>query len=335
MKASAIAHSNIALVKYWGRSLDFNTDLNIPSNDTVSMTKLGLTSNIRLQTHTTIEFSAAFKEDTAIFEEEALTGRGLERILRVVDSLRELANINHKLRMMSKNDFPSQAGLASSSSAFAALAIASANALGLDLSQGEISTYARLGSGSAARSIHGGFVYWNKGNSHETSFAEQICGPHEFSMNVVIAIVHEGKKDVTSDVGHDSAYTSPFNEVRIKKSQKQAKDIKKAILNDDFTRVGEITEQNCKYMHAVMMTSIPPLYYWYPETLRLIKSTRRIRQEKLECYFTVDAGPNIHYLCRPEDTYELQKILENIECVRKTIPAKPADDSQTTKEHLF
>lgn len=335
MKASAIAHSNIALVKYWGRSLDCKANLNIPSNDTVSITKLGLTSNIRLQTHTTIEFSNRFEEDIAIFEGVALTGRKLERVLRVVDPLRECANINCKLKMMSKNDFPTQAGLASSSSAFAALAIATVNALGIGFSKEEVSTYARLGSGSAARSVHGGFVYWNKGDSHKTSFAEQICGPHEFNMNVVVSIVHEGKKEVTSDVGHNSAYTSPFNEVRIKKSQEQAKDLRKAILNDDFSRVGEIAEQNCKYMHAVMMTSTPPLYYWRPETLRLIKSTPRIRQDGLECYFTIDAGPNVHYLCRPEDTYELQKILENAECVKRTIPAKPADDSQVTKEHLF
>lgn len=209
------------------------------------------------------------------------------------------------------------------------------DALGIDFSKEEISTYARLGSGSAARSIHGGFVYWNRGDSHETSFAEQICGPDEFNMCTVIAIVQEGKKDVTSDVGHESAYSSPFNEVRIRKSQEQAKDIRKAILDDDFSEVGRIAEENCKYMHAVMMTSDPPLFYWHPDTLRLIKSIQRIRKEGLECYFTVDAGPNVHCLCRGEDTYELQKMLEETKCINRTILASPADDSFATKEHLF
>ena len=335
MKASAIAHSNIALIKYWGRSRDHDPNLNIPSNDTVSMTKYGLAHDVHLQTHTTIDFSDDYEEDTANLDGAVLVGRNMDRILRVVDPLREYAGVTSKFKMMSKNDFPTQAGLASSSSGFAALAIATVNALGIDFTKEEISKYARLGSGSAARSIHGGFVYWNKGNSHETSFAQQICGPKEFDMNAVIAIVHEGKKEVTSDVGHNLAHTSPFDAVRIKKSESQAKEIKKAILDHDFTKAGEIAEENCKYMHAVMMTSTPPLFYWTPETLRLIRSTQEMRKEGLECYFTIDAGPNVHYFCRPEDTYELPKILEKIEGVGKTILVKPARDSQAVKKHLF
>ena len=335
MKASAIAHSNIALIKYWGRSRNHDPNLNIPSNDSVSMTKYGLTDDIQLQTHTTIEFSDNYQEDTANLDGAVLVGRNMDRILRVIDPLRKYADVDAKFKMMSKNDFPTQAGLASSSSGFAALAIATVNALGIHFTKEEISKYARLGSGSAARSIHGGFVYWNKGSSHETSFAQQICGPNEFDMNAVIAIVHEGKKEVTSDVGHNLAHTSPFDAVRIQRSEEQAKEIKKAILSDAFAKVGETAEENCKYMHAVMMTSTPPLYYWSPETLRLIRSTQKIRKEGLECYFTIDAGPNVHYFCRPEDTLELQKMLEKIEGVSKTIPVKPARDSQVVKKHLF
>jgi len=334
VKSSAIAFSNIALIKYWGRSLDYDPNLNIPSNDSVSMTKYGLTQGLHLQTHTTIDFSVAHEQDTAILEGEVLIGRKMERILKVVNPLRKYANVDCNFKMISKNDFPTEAGLASSASGFAALAIATVNALGVDFSKEETSTYARLGSGSATRSIHGGFVYWHKGNSHETSFAEQICGPHEFNVNAIIAIVHEGKKDVTSDVGHESAYTSPFNEVRIEKSQKQAKDIEKAILDDDFSKVGKIAEENSKYMHAVMMTASPPLFYWHPNTLKLIKSIQKIR-ENLECYFTVDAGPNVHCLCRHENTYELQKILEEMEYITKTIIVKPADHSHVTNKHLF
>ncbi len=299
------------------------------------MTKHGTTRDTQLQTHTTIDFSSAYEEDVAILDGEVLTGRRMERILRVVNALRKYAHIDYRFRMMSKNDFPTEAGLASSASGFAALAIATVDALGIDFSLEEISTYARLGSGSAARSIHGGYVYWNKGNTHETSYAEKICDPHEFDMSAVIAIISEGKKDVSSDVGHETANTSPFNDVRIGKSQEQAKDIRKAILNDDFSEVGSISEENCKYMHAVMMTSSPPLFYWQPDTLRLVKLIQRIRKEDLECYFSIDAGPNVHCLCRSEDALELQKMLEERECVKKTIPTRPADDSYVTKEHLF
>jgi len=299
------------------------------------MTKHGLPDDMHLQTHTTIDFSEAYEEDIAILEGEVLFGREMERILRVVNPLRKCATVDYKFKMMSRNDFPTQAGLASSASGFAALAIAAVNALGIDFSREEISTYARLGSGSATRSIHGGFVCWNKGNSHETSFAEQICSPDEFNMNAVIAIIHEGKKDVTSDAGHEIAHTSPFNDVRIKKSQEQAKEIRKAILNDDFSKVGKIAEENCKYMHAVMMTSDPPLFYWHPDTLKLVKLIQRIRRAGLECYFSIDAGPNVHCLCRPEDTYEIQKQLEEMEGINRTILVRPADDSSIIKEHLF
>ncbi len=335
MKSSAIAHSNIAFVKYWGRSRHHDPNLNIPSNDSVSMTKYGLTKGTHLQTITTIHFSGDYEEDIGILDGEAVKGRRMERILSVVDPLREKAAVEYSFKMMSENDFPTQAGLASSAAGFAALAIAAVDALGLNLSKEDISTYARLGSGSAARSVYGGFVYWNKGNSHETSYAEQICGPNDFDISAVIAIIHEGKKDVTSDVGHELAKTSIFNEVRIKKSQEQAEEIGKAILEDDFSKVGKIAEENCMYMHAVMMTSEPPLFYWHPDTVRVIKTIQRKREEGLESYFTIDAGPNVHTFCRPEDRDVIQKMLEEIKGVDKTIPVGPAKDPCLTKEHLF
>jgi len=333
-KSSAIAHSNIALIKYWGRSDQADSSLNLPSNDSISMTKLGL-SDIKLETHTTIEFSDKYSEDSAELESEGLSGRKLERILRVVDPLRKKAGINLKFKMVSKNDFPTQAGLASSAAGFAALAIAASSALKLKLSKEQISTYARLGSGSAARSIHGGFVRWHKGNTHETSYADQICGPNDFQMNAVIAVVSEEQKKITSDVGHESAKTSPFNEARISVSHNQVKDIIKAIKDNNFARVGKIAEASCKYMHAVMMTSEPSLFYWQPATIRVIHAVQKMRAEGLESYFTIDAGPNVHCFCRPEERDEVQKVLEKIEGVKKTIPVKPAEDSFVTKKHLF
>ena len=225
MKSSAIAHSNIALIKYWGRSTHHDPNLNIPLNNTVSMTKYGLNENTHLQAHTTIDFSNKYKKDTASLNGESLDN--IDRILNLINPLRKYAGIDYNFRMASENDFPTQAGLASSAAGFAALAIAAADALNLDFSKKELSTYARLGSGSAARSIHGGFVYWHKGNSHESSYCEQICGPDDFDMGAVIAIIKEEKKKVISDAGHNFAETSPFKDARIQKSQEQAKEIKK------------------------------------------------------------------------------------------------------------
>jgi diphosphomevalonate decarboxylase len=335
-KSSAIAHSNIAFIKFWGRAPQFNPALNIPLNDTVSMTKLGSSPDMRLQTHTTIEFSSLYGEDMAYFEGVKLAGRAIERVLRVVAPLRRMAGSRERFMMKSQNDFPTQAGLASSAAGFAALTLATSAALGLDLTKEELTTYARLGSGSAARSIHGGFVYWHKGRSHKTSFAEPICGPNDFDINAVIAIINDGKKEVTSDLGQGRARTSVFNSIRITTSQRQARAMRKAILDDDLAKVGTMAEDNCRMMHAVMMTSEPPLFYWDPATLRVIKAVLKARAEDaLECYFTIDAGPNVHCLCRPEDAPEVKKMLDGIKEVTRTVVAGPAQDSHVTKEHLF
>jgi len=246
-----------------------------------------------------------------------------------------LATIYYKFKMVSQNDFPTQAGLASSASAFAALAMAAADALGLEFSREDLSKIARLGSGSAARSIHGGFVYCHQGDSHKTSFAEQICTTDCFDMNAVIAIVDADKKRITSDEGHELAHTSPFNDIRIQISQQQAQEIKKLILENKFEAVGQMAEANCLYMHSVMMTSQPSLIYWQPATLSIVKTIQQLRNQGLPCYFTIDAGPNVHCLCQAKNLNELQQLINGIEGVQRTILVRPAEDAYVMKEHLF
>ncbi|NVM44351.1 MAG: diphosphomevalonate decarboxylase [Candidatus Lokiarchaeota archaeon] len=363
MKASAIAHPNIALIKYWGRALDQPSYLNIPTNDTVSMTKESINyakSGIDLITHTTIEFSENFIEDTGFLKtNEKLVpfdNVQMKRVVKVVEALREMADITLKFKMVSENKFPTAAGLASSASGFAALATCTSKALNLNLNRTELSKYARLGSGSAARSIHGGFVYWNRGNSHDTSYAEQICECNEFDIAAVIAVINRGKKDVTSDVGHDSAHSSLFNQIKIKESQEKSVEIRKAIENNDFTTVGMISEKNCLYMHSVMMTSDPPLFYWNPDTLKVIKAVinnrnqyfqtykminkgvKQKEKEGIECYFTVDAGPNIHCLCRTEDIDAVQYFIQNKIGIqeRDIVKVRQAEfGSKIVEQHLF
>ncbi len=335
MKASAISHPNIALIKYWGRQDDGGRGLNLPLNDSVSMTKEGISGGSRLQSHTTVEFSGSIEKDMMVLEGREICGRELERVRLVIDPLRKIAGVESHFSIRSVNDFPTAAGLASSAAGFSALALASSSALGLDLTREELSTWARLGSGSAVRSLHGGFVYWHKGSSHETSFAEKVCEGGSFQLNAVIVIVNEGRKGISSDIGHEHAYTSPFNEIRTELSQKEALLVRSAILDNDLRTVGSIAERNSKYMHAVMMTSDIPLFYWQGETLKVIKSVHAMRERGIEVYFTIDAGPNVHCLCRPEDAPEVQKELECQDHVLRTIVARPAKDPHTIDEHLF
>jgi diphosphomevalonate decarboxylase len=362
MKASALAHPNIALIKYWGRAIDQPPYLNIPTNDSVSMTKesiKGENSEIELITHTTIEFSEKYDKDIGFLksndELSSFDTIQMERIKKVVNALRKLADINLNFKLVSENKFPTAAGLASSASAFAAIAMCTNKALNLNLDRKTLSTYARLGSGSAARSIHGGFVCWNKGNSHETSFAEQICECNEFDLSALIAVIDRGKKDISSDVGLTFAHSSIFNRIKVEESQKQVIEIKKAIKNNDFTTVGRISEKNCLYMHSVMMTGDPPLFYWNPRTLEVMKRVVKVRnkffqtnkaikrgikqreKEGIECYFTIDAGPNIHCLCRDEDLDEVQNIIHEIGIPeRDTVRVRQATyGSKVVSQHLF
>ncbi|MBN1155745.1 diphosphomevalonate decarboxylase [candidate division KSB1 bacterium] len=335
MKASAIAFSNIALVKYWGRSAEERSALNIPLNDTVSMTKYGLVDGICLQSHTTVEFSEQYDQDTAVLNSNPLRGSRIDRIRRVIDALRELAGIELKFMMQSRNDFPTMAGLASSASGFAALGLAAASALGLTMSREKLSSYVRLGSGSAARSVFGGFVYLYQGGSHETAYAEKICSCDEFDMSVAIAIIDENEKPVSSEEGHATAHSSPFNDIRIIKSQQQAEIVRKAILENDFTTVGRTAEENCKYMHAVMMTSDPPLFYWSPATLNVMKTIMKLRSAGMECYFTIDAGPNVHCLCHRSDLESVAREISGIDGVQRVVPAVAGKDAFVTDEHLF
>jgi diphosphomevalonate decarboxylase len=362
MKSSALAHPNIALIKYWGRRLDTPSYLNIPTNDSISMTKDSIPnpkSNFELLTHTTIEFSENYSEDSGYLKvNDSLVPFNeiqMKRILKVVNPLRKLKNISQNFKMVSENKFPTAAGLASSSSAFAAVTTCTADALGLNLSKKELSKYARLGSGSATRSIHSGFVCWHAGDSHDTSYAEQICESNEFDIAAIIAIIDRGKKEVASDIAINSAHTSIFNPAKIKASKRQAIEIVKAIKDDDFSTVGRISEKNCLFMHSVMMTSDPALFYWKPNTLKVMKVVLNERKkflktyqiikegldqkenEGIECYFTVDAGPNIHCLCRSEDLNAVENMLHKIGIPESdTVSVKPSSEgSKKVNKHLF
>ncbi len=334
-KASAIAHSNIALVKYWGRSPQFPVELNMPLNDTISMTKRGVTHDTALTTHTTIEFSPYLDYDEAQLNDDSVDERTMQRIKFIIDALRKQMGIDWRFYLRSRNDFPTEAGLASSASGFAALVMAATAALDISVSKEVLSRIARLGSGSAARSIHGGIVICYKGESHETAYAEQLCAPDDFDMVAVIAIINREKKEVPSDTGHELAKTSPLDDVRIEQSQLHAIRVKRAILGRDFSTVGQVAELNCLMMHSVMMTSSEPLFYWQPGTVAVIQRVRQLRRQGVECYFTIDAGPNVHCLCRYEDLETVQAAIQELDDVKDTIVAVQGGDAYITETHLF
>lgn len=288
MKSTAIAHPNIAFIKYWGNQ---NDALRVPSNGSISM-NLGA-----LFTRTSVLFQDHADQDSLSINGRILNGNALSRVTAFLDIIREMAGETRSAIVVSETNFPVGAGIASSASAFAALSLAGSKAAGLDLNEAECSRLARCGSGSACRSIPNGFCEWNKGDSDENSFSVSIAESSWWNLIDLIAVVSERQKKVGSTVGHHSASTSPYQEARIATAPERIQKCRSAILNRDFEGLGLVSEADSTMMHAVMMTQVPPVFYWEPTSLAIMKAIPEWRANGLPCFFTLDAGPNIHVLC--------------------------------------
>lgn len=326
MKATAIAGSNIALIKYWGNR---NDPLRLPHNNSISLTL------DRATTTTTIEFVAGQKQDQVIVNGQAMIGPARERASQHVGRLRELAGVDRAARIVSENNFPMASGIASSASAFAALTVAAAGALGLSLSPAELSAMARLGSGSASRSILGGYVEWRAADRHEDSYAVPLAGPDHWQVLDVIVVLSTGEKAVKSTAGHPTAASSPLYQARLAHVAAQLPRLRAAIRERDFSALGQIAEWDALSMHAIMMTSQPPLLYWAPETLALLHEVPRWREAGIETYFTIDAGPNVHLLTLPEHLEPLTERLQALPGVQRLIVCGPGEGARLLTDQLF
>lgn len=288
-EATARAMSNIAFIKYWGNQDD---DLRLPVNSSLSMNLDGL------YTETKVRWDTALKHDELILNDSPATPAALERVSLHLDRLRQRLGRTDFAHVTSANNFPMGAGIASSASAFAALTKAAIAAAGADLDERELSTLARLGSGSASRSIPSGFVEWHMGHDHASSFAESIAAPDHWDLVDVIAIISEKHKATVSQAGHKTAPTSPFQTVRVAGAAERLDRCRAALLGRDFSAFAEVVEEDSNLMHAVMMTSQPALFYWEPATLTVMQAVRQWReQEGLQVCYTLDAGPNVHCIC--------------------------------------
>lgn len=326
MKATAVANANIAFVKYWG---DADPALHLPANPSISMNLDGLS------TVTTVAFLAGQEADEVIVDGTPAGDRGLRRVTAHLDRVRALARTELRTRVVSRNNFPAGAGLASSASAFAALTLAATAALGLTLPEDALSALARLGSGSACRSIPPGFIEWAAGDSHETSVAHSIAPPGHWPLCDCIAIVSTAHKAVGSAEGHARAPSSPLHRARVEGATARVAACRVAIMARDLPALGKAMEADTVMMHAVTMTSRPPIYYWTPVTLRIIRAVIAWRDEGLPVYYTVDAGPNVHCLCEEANAAEVTRRLEALPGVQQVRVTRPGRGAVLVSEHLF
>ena len=312
MSATAISHPNIAFIKYWGNR---DNTLRLPSNGSISMNLDGLF------TRTTVTFSPSARTDSLVLNEQPIGGPGLNRVAYILDIVRGMADLHERAEVVSQNNFPSGAGIASSAAAFAALALAASQAAGLALSEAQLSALARRGSGSASRSIPAGFVEWQVGEGDEDSHAVSIAPPEHWALTDCVAVVNAGHKKTGSTEGHALAGTSPLQGARVDDAPRRLETCRQAILQRDFAALAEIIELDSDMMHAVMMTSRPPLMYWQSATLGIFHAVREWRAGGLPCAYTVDAGANVHVLCPREQAGTVEKKLRSLPGVRDVLAA--------------
>ncbi len=312
--ATAISHPNIAFIKYWGVRDD---TINLPASGSLSMTLGGL------ETWTSLTFDDALSED--IFELDGhLADRDSRwRVSAHLDRIRKITNTTAHARIVSQNSFPSSAGIASSASGFAALTLAASGALGLDLTPRQLSILARKGSGSAARSVFGGFVEWRRGDDDDSSFAEQLWPPDHWDLVDWIAVVENRPKSTGSSEGHRLAASSPLQEARLAGAPTRLAECRSALDECDFHRLAGVVELDSNMMHAVMMTSSPPLLYWAPESISLMQDIVAWRAEGLDVCYTLDAGPTVHCVTTAEHAPQLEALLRSHDGVRALYRGNP------------
>jgi diphosphomevalonate decarboxylase len=295
--ATAIAHPNIALIKYWG---DLDPELHIPANGSISM-------NLReLFTRTRVSFDSSLEHDEFTLDDKKRTGTSLERVSKFLDRVRQMTGLRLFAKVESYNNFPTGTGIASSASGFAALSLAASKAAGLDLDEKALSRLARTGSGSACRSIPTGFVEWQAGDSDESSYAYSIAPPENWDLVDCILLVSLDEKPISSKMGHSLAKTSVLQPARVADTPRRLEICRKAIKTHNFEMLASVVELDSNLMHAVMLTSTPSLLYWQPATLAIMEAVQSWRKEGLPVCYTIDAGPNVHIICTMDAFKEVE-----------------------------
>ncbi|MEE6725438.1 diphosphomevalonate decarboxylase [Pediococcus acidilactici] len=320
----ARAHTNIALIKYWGKA---DSKLILPANDSVSLTL------DEFYTDTIVAFSEKYSVNEFWLNGNLMPTKHMNRIERVINAVKEQYNYPGFAKIRSFNHVPTSAGLASSASGMAALAGAAVNALDDTNDLTNISRIARLGSGSASRSIFGGVVHWHRGTDHASSFAEQVVSEKDIDLNMVTVVVNKHQKNIKSTSGMKrTAETSPFYPTWVAESNRMVPEMLHAVKENDFTKIGELAEHSAMMMHATTLAAIPAFTYFQPDTLKVIQLVKQIREVYgIECYYTMDAGPNVKVLCQSKDVLAVRDFLRNHFDERQLVIARPGSGIKFTK----
>lgn len=322
-EASVRAHTNIALIKYWGKQ---NEEYILPMNSSLSLTLDAF------YTETTVRFDTNLERDVFYLDGVEQTGNSLDKLQPILNGVRKQAGFTTFAHIESTNHVPTAAGLASSASGMAALAGAASIAAGLRLTESDLSRLARRGSGSASRSIYGGFVEWQKGNSDRSSYAIQIREA-DFDVGMVFLVVNKEKKKMSSREGMKrTVETSPYYEEWVETAERDLIDMKHALYKEDFQEIGKLTERSAMKMHATTLGANPPFTYWEPQTIEAMQLVDQLREEGIPAYYTMDAGPNVKVLCKFSDAKKIQQRAAEVFGEENCIISKPGPGLSVIEE---
>jgi diphosphomevalonate decarboxylase len=320
---TARAHANIALVKYWGKR---DAKLNLPAAGSLSLTLDALT------TTTTVRFAPELVADTLELDGAPAPDGAVARLSAWLDRVRARAGIDLRAEVASANDFPTASGLASSASAYAALALAASRAAGLALDARELSVLARLGSGSAARSIHGGFVRMHAGTAADGSdaFAEPIAVEPAWPLRMIIAVVGAGgaKEHPSRDAMEHCAQSSPLYPGWLATVPGDLAAAEAAIAARDLPALGRVAEASCLAMHAAAMASRPGILYFQPATIACIEAVLAQRKRGASAWFTIDAGPHVKVLTDARNARRIAAALRAVPGVGSVLESTPGGPAE-------
>jgi diphosphomevalonate decarboxylase len=326
---TAAAGTNIALVKYWGKR---DPALNLPATGSLSLTLA------EMGTRTTVRFgngsSGGAGGDQVRLGGAPADERFAFRVRQFLDLVRQQAAISAPAEVITENSVPTASGLASSASGFAALALAASRAAGLTLAPSALSMLARQGSGSAARSIFGGFVEMARGQQPDGSdcFARPLDAAPAWELRLVIAVTAAGPKPLGSTAAMDrTARTSPFFPAWVAGSDGDLGDARAAIAERDLERLGRVAERSALRMHATAMAADPAIVYWNSATLAAMHAVYDLRAAGVAAYFTIDAGPHVKVLCTAADADRVTEALGATAGVHRTVVASPGPGARVVE----
>lgn len=321
--------SNIALIKYWGKR-----EKQWPANDSLSMT---LTSSQTVTIASRLKSSSfeVFVGKHQLFPTDPFAKKIFSHLKFLATNL----DFADGLRIETSNTFPASCGIASSASGMGALTLAAIAAwedqCESPLSLQKLAHLARMGSGSACRSLLGGFVAWNAGDHPSLQSIEQVAKAEHWPLADLIVVTSAKAKSTSSSAGHETANTSPLFAIRTAGIHERMRIAREAIAARDLSTLGPLMETDALDMHAVMMTSKPALNYFTEATVAVLQWIRDQRKAgTLEAYFTVDAGPNPHILCRLEDAQKISALIHeafpHFEILNDQVGTGPTIDSEVT-----